>query len=355
MRTPHLSLDTAIPVKSMPELMTKLRRVGGLLALFLLLVLAAVYWITQDMNAAIDNAALSKRAIKTAFEESTGRLYMVVIIAGAAMTPMFVVAALLVGRFVRYHFRELEMMNKRKTKFVSMVAHELRTPLNAIVGFSDLLAGGSHGKLNDGQADCVKEVRSGAAHLKRVINDILDMSRIEAGSVEINRIELKAGTVIEAAILAAAPLARARDIRLVAHGDLAAAFTGDAIRVKQILLNLLSNAVKFSPAGEPVDIGADASGNEVVMTVSDKGGGISREDQGRLFEEYGQLREAWNTMEGTGLGLAICRKLVELQGGRIWVESAPGEGSRFRFALPVVRPAADALVLAPSAAPGAGS
>ena len=352
---PKIGLDTAIPVKSMPELIMKLRRVGGLLALFLLLVLAAVYWITQDMNAAIDNAALSKRAIKTAFEESAGRLYAVVVIAGAAMIPMFVVVALLVGRFVRYHFHELEMMNKRKTRFVSMVAHELRTPLNAIVGFSDLLAGGSHGPLNDGQADCVKEVRTGAAHLRRVINDILDMSRIEAGTVEINRSVLRAGEVIAAAILATEPLARAKDIRMTAHGDLDAIFCGDAIRVKQILLNLLSNAVKFSPAGEPVDIGADAGGNEVVMTVSDKGGGISREDQGKLFEEYGQLREAWNTMEGTGLGLAICRKLVGLQGGRIWVESAPGEGSRFRFALPAVRPAVETPALSPSVASGSGS
>jgi signal transduction histidine kinase len=335
----------------MPELMVKLRRVGGLLVLFLLLVLAAVYWITQDMNSAIENAALSKKAVKAAFEESSGRLYLVVVFTGAAMVPMFVMAALLVARFVRHHFQELEAMNRRKTQFVSMVAHELRTPLNAIVGFSDLLAGGSHGPLNDGQADCVKEVRSGAAHLKRVINDILDMSRIEAGTVELNRVELKAGVVIEAAITAAEPLARARDIRLVAHGDLAAVFTGDAIRVRQILLNLLSNAIKFSAPEVPVNIGVDARGSEVVITVADQGRGISREDQGKLFREYGQLREAWNTMEGTGLGLAICKKLVELQGGRIWVESAPGEGSRFKFALPAARPAGEIPVLPASVTP----
>jgi signal transduction histidine kinase len=326
--------------RSLPRLMAKLRRIGGLVALFILLVFASLHWISQDMNAAVRRPGLSKRAIVAALEENVGRLSLVIVIAGIALAAVFLVSAVLVTRFVRHHFRELESMNKRKSQFVSMVSHELRTPLNAIAGFSDLLANGAFGALNEGQADCVKEVRSGSTHLKRMINDILDISKIEAGSIDLNKAELKVGAALAGALVVAGPLARARGVELATRGDADAdvdadaTVLGDPVRLKQVLLNLISNAIKHSPAGRKVEVTASRRDGEVRITVADQGEGIARADQEKLFEEFRQLRSAAEATEGTGLGLAICRKLVELQGGRIWVESSPGAGARFHFTLP---------------------
>ena len=234
--------------------------------------------------------------------------------------------------------RELEAASRHKSEFLASMSHELRTPLNAILGFSEILAQGMFGAVNDKQAEYLRDILDSGHHLLSLINDILDLSKIEAGRMELEVSEFD----LSQAILNSLTLVRERALRrgIDLHheiGDGVAAVGADERKIKQVLLNLLSNALKFTPEGGRVEVRAAMAGASVEVSVADTGVGIAPEDQEAVFEEFRQVGAAEKKAEGTGLGLALSRKFVELHGGRIWVESEPGRGSTFTFALPLIR------------------
>jgi signal transduction histidine kinase len=232
--------------------------------------------------------------------------------------------------------RQLEIANQHKSEFLANMSHELRTPLNAIIGFSEVLLERMFGELNDKQDDYLKDIHSSGKHLLSLINDILDLSKIEAG-----RMELDVETFdVPAAIGNALTLVRERAQRhRIALGLEVGADVGemraDERKFKQILLNLLTNAVKFTPDGGRVDVRAKLVDGVLEVAVSDNGIGIAKDDQEAVFEEFRQVgRHYTNKQEGTGLGLALAKRFVELHGGRLTLDSEPGRGSTFTFTLP---------------------
>jgi signal transduction histidine kinase/CheY-like chemotaxis protein len=231
--------------------------------------------------------------------------------------------------------REVERATRLKSKFLASMSHELRTPLNAIVGFSDLLAEQTAGQLNDKQKRFVNHIKQGSSHLLQLINDILDLSKIEAGQLELRCEDFQIENALPEVLSTIRPLAMAKNIRVQHSLETNSAVYADRVRFKQILYNLISNAVKFTPKAGRIDIACHGDGNLVRISVTDTGIGIRAEDQAVIFEEFRQVEGAADTThEGTGLGLAITKRLVEQQGGRISVESEPGKGSRFTFTLP---------------------
>ena len=231
--------------------------------------------------------------------------------------------------------REVERATKLKSKFLANMSHELRTPLNAIVGFSDLLADGSPGELNDKQKRFVNHIKQGSAHLLQLINDILDLSKIEAGQLELRCEDFQVEDALPEVLSAIRPLAMAKNIQVHQQLQGDRAVYADRVRFKQILYNLLSNAVKFTPKDGRIDIECAETESELCISVTDTGIGIRAEDQTVVFEEFRQIEGNSNTAnEGTGLGLAITKRLVEQQGGKISLESELGKGSRFTFTLP---------------------
>ena len=230
---------------------------------------------------------------------------------------------------------EVEHATKLKSKFLANMSHELRTPLNAIVGFSDLLADGSPGELNDKQKRFVNHIKQGSAHLLQLINDILDLSKIEAGQLELRCEDFQVKDAWPEVLSAIRPLAMAKNIQVHHKMEGDRVVYADRVRFKQILYNLLSNAVKFTPKDGRIDIDCVEKGSEVCISVTDTGIGIRTEDQAVVFEEFRQIEGNSNTTnDGTGLGLAITKRLVEQQGGKISLESELGKGSRFTFTLP---------------------
>ena len=233
--------------------------------------------------------------------------------------------------------RELEIANKHKSEFLANMSHELRTPLNAIIGFSEALLEKMFGAINEKQKDYLQDIHSSGQHLLSLINDILDLAKVEAG-----RMELNLGTFdLPAAIANALTLIRERAMR---HGiglsvevdSRLGELNADERKLKQILLNLLSNAVKFTPEGGKIKVVARRVDDMVEIAVSDMGIGIALKDQATVFEEFKQVGSDYTRKaEGTGLGLALTRKLVELHGGTIRLESEPGKGSTFTFTLPL--------------------
>jgi PAS domain S-box-containing protein len=231
--------------------------------------------------------------------------------------------------------REVERATQLKSKFLASMSHELRTPLNAIVGFSDLLAEQTTGQLNDKQKRFVNHIKQGSAHLLQLINDILDLSKIEAGQLELRCEDFQIKDALPEVLSIIRPLAMAKNIQIKQSMETDQHVCADRVRFKQILYNLLSNAVKFTPKAGRIDIDCREDGNSVCISVADTGVGIRAEDQGVIFEEFRQVEgPAGTTQEGTGLGLAITKRLVEQQGGRISLESEFGKGSRFTFTLP---------------------
>ncbi len=234
--------------------------------------------------------------------------------------------------------RELEAASRHKSEFLANMSHELRTPLNAVIGFSDVLESGMTGELTDKQAEYVRDISSSGKHLLDLVNEILDLSKVEAG-----RMELETSTFpLTDTILATFNFVRERAAR---HAiELAAdvptdlgTITADERKIRQVLLNLLSNAVKFTPDGGWIGVAARRQDGEVTVSVKDTGIGIAAADQPSVFEEFRQVGKADDrSREGTGLGLTLAKRFVELHGGRIWVESEVGKGSCFTFALPVV-------------------
>jgi PAS domain S-box-containing protein len=230
--------------------------------------------------------------------------------------------------------REVERATKMKSKFLASMSHELRTPLNAIVGFSGLLAEETAGQLNDKQKRFVGHIKNGADHLLQLINDILDLSKIEAGQLELRAEDFCVKDGLSEVLSTILPLALAKGIEITRSDETDCAVHADRVRLKQILYNLLSNAVKFTPTRGRITVEAARSGDLVHVAVSDTGIGIRPEDQQIIFDEFRQVN-ADDAHEGTGLGLAITKRLVEQQGGKIWVKSALGEGSCFTFTVPM--------------------
>jgi signal transduction histidine kinase len=237
---------------------------------------------------------------------------------------------------VRDKSRELEVANRHKSEFLANMSHELRTPLNAIIGFSEVLRERMFGELNDKQAEYIEDIHSSGQHLLSLINDILDLSKIEAGRMELHPSSFSLPALIENTLLLVRERAARRGIGLETRldpglGDIGA----DELKLKQILLNLLSNAVKFTPEGGGITIGARRAAGLVEVSVSDTGIGIPPDQHEAIFEEFRQVKgNGLPRAEGTGIGLALTRKLVELHGGTIRVESEPGKGSTFTICLP---------------------
>jgi PAS domain S-box-containing protein len=231
---------------------------------------------------------------------------------------------------------ELESASRHKSEFLANMSHELRTPLNAVIGFSEVLGERMFGELNDKQAEYVQDIHASGTHLLSLINDILDLSKIEAGHMELELAEFHLPQAIENALVLVRERALRRGLTLEQSIDPdLGELQGDERKIKQVLLNLLSNAIKFTPAGGRVVVRANRVDEHVEVVVSDTGVGIAPEHHEAVFEEFRQVGAAEKRAEGTGLGLALARKFIELHGGRIWVESRVGAGSTFTFTLPV--------------------
>jgi signal transduction histidine kinase len=216
------------------------------------------------------------------------------------------------------------------------MSHELRTPLNAIIGFSQVLQQRLFGELNPKQSEYVNDIRSSGDHLLSLINDVLDLSKVEAGQVELEIAPVSLREALERGAVMVRERATRGGVRLSLELDPTVdLIQGDERRLRQIVFNLLSNAVKFTPEGGSVTVGSERAGGEVRVSVADTGIGIAKEDQQRIFDEFQQTEAGARQREGTGLGLALSKVLVELHGGRIWVESEVGRGSTFVFTLPL--------------------
>jgi signal transduction histidine kinase len=232
--------------------------------------------------------------------------------------------------------RQIEAANRHKSEFLANMSHELRTPLNAIIGFSEVLQEKLFGDLNDKQAEYTDDILTSGRHLLSLINEILDLSKVEAGRMELELATFDLPLAIDNARTFVRERATKHGISVDVNIDKRLGdFNGDERKIKQILLNLLSNAVKFTPEGGRIDISAWQTDGSVEISVSDTGIGIAPEDQARIFEEFRQVGGDYaHKKEGTGLGLTLAKKFVELHGGKIWVESEVGKGSTFTFTLP---------------------
>jgi signal transduction histidine kinase/DNA-binding response OmpR family regulator len=231
---------------------------------------------------------------------------------------------------------ELERSSKFKDQFLSTMSHELRTPLNAVLGFSDLLGEDRYGSLNDKQRRYVNHISTGGKHLLRLINDILDLSRIEAGRLQLTIETVRVDTSLSEACDTLQPLASKKNHHLIKHPAPGLSVRADATRLKQILMNLIGNAVKFTPDGGTIELAAKRIDDHVRLEVRDSGPGIPPHEQKRIFEAFYRLTQNTKAAEGSGLGLAITQRLVELHGGKLGLESEPGTGSCFFFTLPLV-------------------
>ena len=237
---------------------------------------------------------------------------------------------------LRRLYRELETTSRHKSEFLANMSHELRTPLNAIIGFSQVLRERMFGEVNAKQEEYLDDILSSGNHLLSLINDVLDLSKVEAGQVELEVASFSLVDALESGVVMVRERATKDGVRvdLAPHPEVDVVH-GDERRIRQVIFNLLSNAVKFTPAGGAVDVSAARVDGEVRVSVTDTGPGLAPEDHERVFEEFQQTEAGVEQREGTGLGLALSKRLVELHGGRIWVDSELGQGSTFVFTLPV--------------------
>src|SRR5262249_15518716 len=238
-------------------------------------------------------------------------------------------------REIEQKSRELEAASRHKSEFLANMSHELRTPLNAIIGFSEVLSERMFGELNEKQDEYLKDIYASGTHLLSLINDILDLSKIEAGRMELELTDFDLPAAIDNALMLVRERAGRRSI--VLHTSVDARLgqvRADERKVRQVVLNLLSNAIKFTPEGGRIDVRAVPRDGSVEVSVTDTGVGIALEDQEAVFEEFRQVGTADKKVEGTGLGLTLCRKFVELHSGKIWVRSQLGQGRTFPFTVP---------------------
>jgi signal transduction histidine kinase len=230
---------------------------------------------------------------------------------------------------------QLEVASQHKSEFLANMSHELRTPLNAIIGFSEVLADRMFGELNEKQEEYLKDIYASGTHLLSLINDILDLSKIEAGRMELELSDFHLPAALDNALTLVRERAGRRSITLqMGVDDRLGRVRADERKIRQVVLNLLSNAIKFTPEGGRIEVAAVPKDGSVEVSVSDTGVGIAPEDHEAVFEEFRQVGTAEKKAEGTGLGLTLCRKFIELHGGRIWVKSQVGEGSTFTFTIP---------------------
>jgi signal transduction histidine kinase len=237
-------------------------------------------------------------------------------------------------------YHELENASRHKSEFLANMSHELRTPLNAVIGFSEVLRDRLFGDLNDKQAEYVADIHSSGRHLLALINDILDLSKIEAGRMDLRITPFALSEIVHNSVTLSRERATREGIALSVEVDPGiGVIEADERMLKQVLFNLLSNALKFTPKGGHVGVGALADGDDVVVSVRDDGVGIAAADHARIFEEFQQVGTS-HLQEGTGLGLAISRRFIELHGGSLRVESEPAHGSTFTLTLPRTQGAA---------------
>ncbi len=236
---------------------------------------------------------------------------------------------------------DAERASKFKDQFLSTMSHELRTPLNAVLGFSDLLADERYGPLNDRQQRYVAHIHTGGKHLLELISDILDLSKIEAGRMELSHEDVTVASAFAEVIGSLYPLAEKKSQALLQQVEPHLRVRADAIRFKQVLMNLAGNAIKFTPEGGRIELAARQVDDQVRVEVRDNGPGIPPEQQQRIFEAFFRLTETGSATEGTGLGLAIAARLVELHGGKLGIESRLGDGACFYFSLPLLAIARD--------------
>jgi len=242
------------------------------------------------------------------------------------------------NRELELRSREIERADRLKSEFLASMSHELRTPLHTIIGFSELLGEELEGPLNEKQKRFIQHIHNDSMHLLDLINDILDLSKIEAGRLELRPEPFDLAAMVTESIASVRGLAEAKSIVLETALNIPMAIEADRLRVKQVLVNLLSNAVKFTPQGGRVGVEAGLLGTFVAISVVDTGVGIPREEHASIFDKFYQVGATTKGVrEGTGLGLAITKRLVEQHGGAIHVESERNRGSRFTFTIPLRR------------------
>ncbi|QLC50008.1 PAS domain S-box protein [Methanolobus zinderi] len=228
-----------------------------------------------------------------------------------------------------------EEANRTKSEFLASMSHELRTPLNSVIGFSEILLAESYGNLNERQTRHVQNISTSGKHLLNLINDILDLSKVEAGKMELDPEVFCLSETMGDVLNILSPLAQKKQITLNNEVPVPSMVNSDKGKIRQILFNLISNAIKFTPEEGCITVGAENCDGMFLVFVEDTGVGISEEDMGKLFQPFKQIDSSYTRKyDGTGLGLALVKKLVEMQGGTISVESEPGKGSKFFFTIP---------------------
>ncbi|HEX6349673.1 MAG TPA: GAF domain-containing sensor histidine kinase [Candidatus Dormibacteraeota bacterium] len=304
-----------------PAALTDFAKQSGLASLMVVPMISA--------GELVGAAALARRSDQPAYTRDD--------LSRAQMTIPQVASSLNVARLIKY----LEHANRHKSEFLAHMSHELRTPLNSILGFAQLLAGEDYGPLNERQRRYVEHVTSSGAHLLSLINDVLDLTKVEAGQLELITESVALKQLLTGCADEIAPLARHKSQRLVvkARGNLSV--RADARRLRQVMLNLVSNAIKFTPEGGTVVVETERDGSEVLVHVRDNGVGVPAGERERIFEAFTQVRTGrTRSDEGTGLGLALSRRLMELMGGALVLDARPGRGSTFTVRLPAVAGAA---------------
>ncbi len=232
--------------------------------------------------------------------------------------------------------RELERANRLKSEFLASMSHELRTPLHTIIGFSELLGEELEGPLNEKQQRFVQHIHKDSLHLLDLINDILDLSKIESGRLTLRPEVFEFSTVLEESLASIRPQANAKSLQIELNIEAPLPLEADRLRIKQILMNLLSNAVKFTPESGQIRVSAQSRNLHAEISVRDTGIGIPKEEHESVFDKFYQVSATTKGVrEGTGLGLAITKHLVQEHGGEIYLESEPGKGSTFTFTLPL--------------------